>query len=225
MREQITNAGGLDSVRSALDLFEDDSGVQSACGSANDVISGGRLSMLSVAALASLATAVVGLLLLWGWHMCARHRRCTVTPLAEALMGEKDEKATVPVAIACEEDVEQGLSLQRVPESQPPPHNNPRHFNPTALATDGGGDGGGGGLQPVPAYFDDEPPQMCLRFLCPSCSILSYEGCSSNRLVAFLLSTFGWLPASLYATLMWVPRRPMRTATTGELTGAAVRSV
>ena len=135
-------------------------------------------------------------------------------------MGEKDKKATVPVAIACEEDVEQRLSLQQVPESQPP-----RHFNPTALTTDGGGDGGGGGLQPVPAYFDDEPPQMCLRFLCPSCSILSYEGCSSNCLVAFLLSTFGWLPASLYATLMWVPRRRMRTATTGELTVAAVRSV
>jgi uncharacterized membrane protein YqaE (UPF0057 family) len=65
----------------------------------------------------------------------------------------------------------------------------------------------GAGLQPVPAYPDnDEPPQVCLRFLCPLCSIFCHEGCSDSCLVAFILAVFGWIPASIYAALIWVPR-------------------
>jgi uncharacterized membrane protein YqaE (UPF0057 family) len=61
------------------------------------------------------------------------------------------------------------------------------------------------GLQPIPAYRD-EPPQVCLRFLCPMCSIYYFEGCSGSCLVAFILGGLGWIPSSLYAVLMWVPR-------------------
>jgi uncharacterized membrane protein YqaE (UPF0057 family) len=65
----------------------------------------------------------------------------------------------------------------------------------------------GAGLQPVPAYPDnDEPPQVCLRFFCPLCSIFCHEGCSDSCLVAFILAVFGWIPASIYAALIWVPR-------------------
>lgn len=64
------------------------------------------------------------------------------------------------------------------------------------------------GLQPIPAYSDAPPrapPQVTLRILCPVCSIFSYEGCSGSCLAAFLLLPFGWVPASLYAALVWVP--------------------
>ena len=80
------------------------------------------------------------------------------------------------------------------------------------------------GLQPIQAYADD-PPQVCLRFLCPVCSIYYFEGCSGSCFVAFILGAFGWIPSSLYAALMWEPRGHSKKSGTHAMRQAATSTI